>query len=265
MALPPPLTQRTTRSVRARRRKPLSVPDGFLRFSDAINRLDEGMWGGLRGPAPVRAIKRIEKRASIGFGPWREQAGQRLTAEVKKGRLAVYVFAEPQALFKKSHSGRTLAAGTGARDRAGDRSCPAYNHAREPPDHPIRPSIKTAEGDEKLLGLLTVGVLVIRASDFEVWYRSERAKGKWPSQRSRLKISGGRPTKQTEPVRNAVIGLVRDGKWSGKISIAKLHRLLIASSDDKVPSPDTLARLVDQLHAETGEAEFFRVKRAQRK
>jgi hypothetical protein len=133
------------------------------------------------------------------------------------------------------------------------------------PDHPIRPSIKTAEGDEKLLGLLTVGVLVIRASDFEVWYRSERAKGKWPSQRSRLKISGGRPTKQTEPVRNAVIGLVRDGKWSGKISIAKLHRLLIASSDDKVPSPDTLARLVDQLHAETGEAEFFRVKRAQRK
>src|SRR6516225_7659968 len=100
MALPPPLTQRTTRSVRARRRKPLSVPDGFLRFSDAISRLAEGMWGGLRGPAPVRAIKRIEKRASIGFGPWREQAGQRLTAAVKKGRLAVYVFAEPQALFK---------------------------------------------------------------------------------------------------------------------------------------------------------------------
>lgn len=62
-----------------------------------------------------------------------------------------------------------------------------------------------------------------------------------------------------------MIGLVRDGKWSGKISIAKLHRLLIASSDDKVPSPDTLARLIDQLHAETGEAEFFRVKRAQRK
>ena len=60
------------------------------------------------------------------------------------------------------------------------------------PDHPIRPTIKTAEGDEKLLGLLTVGVLVIRASDFDVWYRSDRAKGKWPSQRSRLKLGGGR-------------------------------------------------------------------------
>jgi acetylornithine/succinyldiaminopimelate/putrescine aminotransferase len=39
--------------------KPLSVLDGFLRFSDAIARLAEGMWGGLRQPAPVRAIKRI--------------------------------------------------------------------------------------------------------------------------------------------------------------------------------------------------------------
>jgi hypothetical protein len=133
------------------------------------------------------------------------------------------------------------------------------------PNHPIRPSIKTAEGDEKLLGLLTVGVLVIRASDFDVWYRSERAKGKWPSQRSRLKIGGGRPTKQAGRVRNAVMGLVRDGKWSSKVSIAKLHRLLIASGDIEVPSPDTLARLVDQLHAETGEAEFFRAKRARPK
>jgi hypothetical protein len=79
------------------------------------------------------------------------------------------------------------------------------------------------------------------------------------------RLSGGRPTKQTKPVRKAVIGLVRDGKWSGKVSIAKLHRLLIAFSDDKVPSPDTLARLVDQLHAETGEVAFFRAKRARRK
>jgi hypothetical protein len=82
------------------RRKSFSVPDGFQRFSDAVCRLAEGMWGGLRGPVPVRAIKRIEKRTSIGFGPWREQAAQRLTAEVKKGRLEVYVSAKSQAPFK---------------------------------------------------------------------------------------------------------------------------------------------------------------------
>jgi hypothetical protein len=213
----------------------------------------------------VRAIKRIEKRASIGFGPWREQAGQRLTAEVKKGRLKVYVSAEPHAPFKCRALTRC------SPQRMKPVTVPVSVLARlittrgGLPDHPIRPSIKTAEGDEKLLGLLTVGVLVIRASDFEVWYRSERAKGKWPSQRSRLKICGGRPTKQTEPVRNAVIGLVRDGTWRGNVSIAKLHRLLIASGDNEVPSPDSLARLVDQLHAETGKGEFFRAKRARRK
>jgi hypothetical protein len=66
-------------------------------------------------------------------------------------------------------------------------------------------------------------------------------------------------------VRSAVIELIRDGKWSGKVSIAKLHRLLIASGHIEVPSPDTLARLVDQLHAETGEAGFLRAKRPRRK
>ncbi len=91
--------------------KPLSVPDGFLRFSDAISRLAEGMWGGLPRPVPVQAIKRIEKKASIGFGPRRERAGQRLTAAVT--------------------------------------------------------TIKTAEGDVKLLGLLTIGILIIGARDFD--------------------------------------------------------------------------------------------------
>jgi hypothetical protein len=133
------------------------------------------------------------------------------------------------------------------------------------PDHPIRPSIKTAQGDVKLLGLLTIGILIIGARDFDAWYRLERAKGKWPSQRSKLKIGGGRPTKQVERVRKAVIELVHDGKWSAKASIAKLHRLLIDSGGLEVPSPDTLARLVERLHAETGEAKFFRAKRTRRK
>ena len=110
-----------------------------------------------------------------------------------------------------------------------------------------------------MLGLLTIGILIIGARDFDAWYRSERAKGKRPSQRSKLKIGGGRPTKQVKRVRKAVIKLVHDGKWSGKASIAKLHRLLIASGGFEVPSP-ALARLVEQLHAETGEAEFFRAK-----
>src|SRR2546430_202195 len=127
----------------SRRPKPLSVPDGFLRFSDALSRLAEGMWGGLRRPAPVRAIKRIQKRASIGFGPWREQAGQCLTAAVKNGRLAVYVFAEPQALFKSRALARR------SPQELEPVTVPVSVLARlsttrgSLPDHPIRPSIKT--------------------------------------------------------------------------------------------------------------------------
>jgi len=150
-----------------------------------------------------------KKEPSIGFGPWREQAGQRLTAAVKKGRLAVYVFAEPQALFKSRALARR------SPQELGPATVPVSVLARLSTnrgsfsDHAIRPTIETAEGDEKLLGLLTVGVLVIRAGDFDVWYRSDRAKGNWPSQRSRLEIGGGRPTKQGERVRSAVIGLAR--------------------------------------------------------
>ncbi len=44
----------------------VSAPRGFLRFSEAISRLEEGMWGGLPQPDPVRNIKRTFKKASIG-------------------------------------------------------------------------------------------------------------------------------------------------------------------------------------------------------
>ena len=113
--------------------------------------------------------------------------------------------------------------------------------------------------------MLTVGLLVVRASDFDIWYRSERAKGKWTSQRSKSKIGNGRPTKQTELLRNAVLALVHDSKWNGKDRITTLHRLLVASDRSDVPSQDTPARLVDQLHSETGESGLFRIPRTRRK
>jgi hypothetical protein len=46
------------------------IPDGFLRFSDAVSRLAEGMWGGLRRPIPVHGARRTFKNASVIFGPW---------------------------------------------------------------------------------------------------------------------------------------------------------------------------------------------------
>ena len=108
------------------------------------------------------------------------------------------------------------------------------------PDEPIRASLKIAGGDEKILELLRtrMGLLLVNANEFKYWYRSERAKGKWPSQRSKLKRREGRPSKQTDTLRKAVITAMQK-----KTSIAELRRRLVASGKTDVPSVDTLERL----------------------
>jgi len=56
------------------------VPDGFLRFSEAVNRFGRRHVGvGLQRPVPVATTKHIAQNLSVGFGLWREQAGQRPT------------------------------------------------------------------------------------------------------------------------------------------------------------------------------------------
>ena len=128
------------------------------------------------------------------------------------------------------------------------------------PDHP-RASMKAAGGDGKLFRSLNTGLLLVRRSEFDVWYQRERAKNRWPSQRSTSKQRDGRPSVQTDELRTAVINAMRERKTS----IAALRRRLVGSGRADIPSLDTLERLVDQLYRETGEAEFFRMKRARRK
>ena len=125
------------------------------------------VWGGLRRPEPLAAIKHDQKKLSLGFGPWREKAGRRLRAAAIKGELVIYLLAKPQA-------------------RSEDHSLTECSLEKiEPvvvpvnvvkrliisrgglPDRPIRPSIKTTEGNETLFALLTVGLLAVRASDFD--------------------------------------------------------------------------------------------------
>lgn len=62
-----------------------------------------------------------------------------------------------------------------------------------------------------------------------------------------------------------VRALVNDLKWSGKDGIATLHRLLVTSGHSDVPSQDTVARLVDQLHGKTGDMKLLRIARARQK
>ena len=243
------------------------VPDGFLRLSDAVNRLASGMWGGLPRPVPVQTIKQTARKLSLGFGPWRQQAARCFRAAALEGAPVVYAVG---ADTRASSNIRSL-----TRERALRKIEPVVVPAKVLgrllssrgglPDHPIRPTIKTADGNETLFALLDGGLLVVRKSEFVAWYRSERRKGKWASQRSISRIGSGRPTKQIESLRNAVLAFVHDGAWNAKDSIARLHRLLVGSGRSHVPSPDTLARLLNQMHLETGEPELFRIGRKRRK
>ena len=138
------------------------VPADFLPLSHAVDRLADGMWGGLQRPEPVAAIKQDQKKLSLGFGPWREEAGQRLRAAAVEGELVIYVLAKSQVRSEDHNL-------TECSPEKIEPLVVPVNVVKRLivsrgglPDHPIRPSIQTAEGDQKLFALLTVGLLVVR-------------------------------------------------------------------------------------------------------
>ena len=51
------------------------VPSDFLPLSEAVNRLTDGIWGGLPRPEPVVVIKQSYKKLSVGFGPCGKRQG----------------------------------------------------------------------------------------------------------------------------------------------------------------------------------------------
>src|SRR5277367_4935323 len=132
----------------------MDPPVEFLRFSDAVDLLAPGIWGGLRRPAPVRKIKREFKRVSLGFGPWREYAAQRLTTAATRGEIAVYIFGNPQAKVGGLASEITLVPKIVLSRLIPVRRCF--------PDHP-RVSMKTIRGDEKLYRAHNTGLLIVFA------------------------------------------------------------------------------------------------------
>jgi hypothetical protein len=220
------------------------ILSAFLRLSDAAYRLAQGMWGGLRQADPVRAVKRCEKKLSVGFGPWQERAKRRIRTAAVAGELTVYVLTESKfgidapAPVPASILERLITSRGGL------------------PDHCVRMSVQKANGDVELARLLTNGLLVVRKFDFDKWYRSERAKGKWPSQKSRLKKPRGRPRKQSAELHNAILRQMRDGAWRATDGIPALRRILVQTGLVEVPSVNTLRSMVSEMLAETGDAEL---------
>lgn len=232
-----------------------AIPDGFLSVSEAVSVLARGMWGGLRRPDPVRQLKRYKqyRNASVGFGPWKEEAARRFKTAAIEGNVQVYVFTKTN---RSASDVETVPVPL---------SIEVLKRLIAPrggvTDHAVRPSLKTAGGDAKLLALLVRGILLVSKKEVDDWYRSQRSKRRWASQRLTKRRGGGRPSLQTEALRGAVLSIMRESK----LSMAELRRRLAAAGHTGVPSSDTLDRLVDQLYRETGEENLRRIKRLRRK
>jgi hypothetical protein len=262
---------------------PSNLPEGYIFFSEAIRRLQKNMRGGLRGSVAVAKLRDELKKPgnrerlvkvgpfqarsggpewpwqekaqrgepSVGYGCERQRAGRCMTEAAVEGKLSVYVAQQDQP----------------TRQVTVVPSCVLGRLIRVRGsllDHVVRrPSLKACEGDENLFLLLKTGCLVVEEKEFARWLKTEYRKGKWPSQRSR-KARTGRPTKQTKDLSDVVVRIVREGLWSGRQPITELQRQLMAAGRDDVPSADTLARLVDRLHEETGDPDFYRELRSRR-
>jgi hypothetical protein len=234
---------------------------GYLRWRLAVERLASGMWTGTPVPETVRKIRRREPRLRVKHGARRIEAGKLLVAASKRGGLTAYSVPDPELIGRSRSSirggPRIVALPRGVLDSL-------VMSRGTLPDHAHRPSLRMCGGDKQLLFALETGFLAVKKTEFEAWYRAERRRGKWPSQRSQTKRPlKGRPAKETAALRNAITNLTLESRWSAKAGLNALHRLLKAERAE-VPNSATLGRIVDRLWNETGEVQFRRAKRHRR-
>jgi hypothetical protein len=167
------------------RPKQIEIPIGFLRFSEAANRLAEGMWGGVPPPAPVRQIKLVARDLSVGFGPWQEEAQQRLTRAAVNGELLVYVLAMGPAPTVVPRSVLTVLPKSrgGLIDVHSRVNIKAVLNAMDSERlDAIEPERNNAGENISLFRKLTTWHLVVSETRFRTWYQAEKTKGNWASQ-----------------------------------------------------------------------------------
>ena len=162
--------------VRASRAPPeaaAAIPDGFLRLSEATHLLAQGVWGGFSRPAAVRTLKRqpAYNRTSLGFGPWREEAGKRLRTAATKGNLTVYIFGGAQAAANNLNSSPVVLPSILIGGLISAR--------RNIPDRAIRSSLKLAHGDINYSDCSNSGFCwcVLRSLTIGIGHNAPRANG----------------------------------------------------------------------------------------
>ena len=142
----------------------------LLLISEAVARLEDGMYGNFGRPEAVMAAKKAYPGFTIGFGPRKEDAVTLIDDALKKGELSVFVLPE------SNERGTPLKVpsevlGKMIRIRGGL------------PDRVVQP-IRIFAGDPiapELLAALSKSALYLRRKEFEPWYKTGRKKRNWPS------------------------------------------------------------------------------------
>jgi hypothetical protein len=233
------------------------VETEFLLISEAVARLEAGMFGGaIKRPEPVEAFKAIDPRFSGGWGLHKEKAAAAIHAATIAGDLTVLVF----TLSIAGRVSRPLQVPIDVLNRL-------LRVRGGLPDHAIRPPVnllRVTSIDSEVFVALSSSAMFLQASEFQAWYERQKGRRRWPSQRESKKPPTGRPSKQDDQLLTSIRARVAEEKWSASDGIAKLVRLLATHG---APNRNLVRRAVQRLHVETGILAYRVVprKRAKRK
>ncbi len=234
----------------------VTAPSGYTTISESVNRLEEGMFAQLPRPVLVDEVKKhsdIGRDASIGFGPWRDQAAKSIRDAAIAGHLMVYC-----AIVDESH-GVDEGSVEIVPQEAVKLIIPVHTGLPVHAVHVYRFQ-RGSSVSSRLLTKLRKGILLLSRVEFDAWYEAERQKTNWLSQSQSKTAKLGRP-RAGELVRGRVRRLVEQNKWSATAPITALQRLLMELKPLEIVSDDTLARIVDGLFLHTGDSRFQRPKR----
>jgi hypothetical protein len=228
---------------------------GFLLMSEAVARLEGGMFGGnIRRPEPVEAIKKLDPRISVGFGLHRQKAASVIHKAIMAGRLGVHVFASPGA----DGVCRVLQVPINVLERL-------FKSRGGLPDHAIRLPFNLVRDHAvapELFAALSSSAMFLKSTEFKGWYQRQKRQRLWPSQRKSVKPRAGRPSKQTDELLISIRARAAENSWSASEGIAQLVKLLVSHGQ---PTRNTVRRAVERLYEETGDPQFRIVPRTRAK
>ena len=228
------------------------VETEFLLISEAVARLEAGMFGGaIRQPEAVKTAKKLYPRASIGLGLHKEKAASVVHEAILKGDLLVHVVTPPTAM----EACRPIVVPVDVLQRM-----PKVRG--DLPDHPARHPVSFVRHypiASDLFTALSASALHLQRTEFDAWYKKQKSRRRWPSQtmskkpQKNRKQPSGRPTKQTNELLTSIRVRVAEEKWSAPDGIAKLVRLLATHG---APDRNLVRRAVQRLYEETGDNQY---------